>query len=318
MLSLVASTIQLFVSTTHTAFIAASFLGQLIFTLLATLLTGIFTIINGVLTFLQILHEDNKFVFTEELPNLVENVSKTLSDQFSYISTAISYITSNVYSSVSATTSEVVFTFTNLIKIVAETFHFLCRTLMFIGATIYYGLNFVTIQIPLLVNDVVRDFFLFLFHYLKETYMNLLNFTNYLTDVPLESFIGIICAIIIVRLYVHYRDIIHSEAIILYWFVVRKVWYLYYAIQNYFTDSEVRIISRMALNQEVAVDDEVINEEDPREALCVVCQERQKCVLTLPCRHICLCRNCCMRLYAYQRTCPICRTFIYHSVNVYL
>uniref|UniRef100_S4PRQ8 RING finger protein 26 n=1 Tax=Pararge aegeria TaxID=116150 RepID=S4PRQ8_9NEOP len=107
-----------------------------------------------------------------------------------------------------------------------------------------------------------------------------------------------------------------------YWILVRKFLYFYYAIYNYFTNSEVRLITQMVGEQQVNfrnVESHTANDNDDSvDALCVICQERQKCVLTLPCRHVCLCTECCMRLYGYQRTCPICRTFIYHSVTIYL
>lgn len=62
----------------------------------------------------------------------------------------------------------------------------------------------------------------------------------------------------------------------------------------------------------------LLSEETGVSPACVVCRERVKSVLTLPCRHVCLCRECCDTIFNYQRRCPICRTFIYHTVNIYM
>ncbi|XP_073822187.1 uncharacterized protein [Musca autumnalis] len=52
---------------------------------------------------------------------------------------------------------------------------------------------------------------------------------------------------------------------------------------------------------------------------CVVCRDRPKCVLLLPCKHLCLCDECAdYILFSGQRqTCPLCRTNIVHSMSVY-
>uniref|UniRef100_A0A1I8Q0P1 RING-type domain-containing protein n=1 Tax=Stomoxys calcitrans TaxID=35570 RepID=A0A1I8Q0P1_STOCA len=57
---------------------------------------------------------------------------------------------------------------------------------------------------------------------------------------------------------------------------------------------------------------------DPHQR-CVVCRDRQKCVVLLPCKHLCLCEECAdyMIFSAQRQTCPLCRTSIVHSMSVY-
>ncbi|XP_075150150.1 uncharacterized protein LOC142224260 [Haematobia irritans] len=52
---------------------------------------------------------------------------------------------------------------------------------------------------------------------------------------------------------------------------------------------------------------------------CVVCRDRQKCVVLLPCKHLCLCEECAdyMIFSAQSQKCPLCRTNIVHSMSVY-
>lgn len=49
--------------------------------------------------------------------------------------------------------------------------------------------------------------------------------------------------------------------------------------------------------------------------LCIVCQEKEKCVVLLPCRHMCLCEDCANHEALAQ--CPLCRKPIAHKIGVY-
>ncbi|KAI8125948.1 hypothetical protein FF38_08884 [Lucilia cuprina] len=53
---------------------------------------------------------------------------------------------------------------------------------------------------------------------------------------------------------------------------------------------------------------------------CVICRDRQKCVLLLPCKHLCLCEECADYMFfsSQRQNCPLCRTFIDHSMSVYI
>ena len=74
-----------------------------------------------------------------------------------------------------------------------------------------------------------------------------------------------------------------------------------------------------------SIDSEYIEKEIERERdkrKCVVCQDRMKTVLILPCRHMCLCVTCAEHIVqissAYRRLCPLCRIRIEKVMNVFV
>ena len=65
---------------------------------------------------------------------------------------------------------------------------------------------------------------------------------------------------------------------------------------------------------------EMERERDKRK--CVVCQDEIKCVLVMPCRHLCMCVVCADQIVRSRipgrRTCPLCRTRITKVMNIYV
>mmetsp|Transcript_38111 Transcript_38111/g.75975 ORF Transcript_38111/g.75975 Transcript_38111/m.75975 type:complete len:536 (-) Transcript_38111:159-1766(-) len=49
--------------------------------------------------------------------------------------------------------------------------------------------------------------------------------------------------------------------------------------------------------------------------MCVICQDSEKSVVLLPCRHMCVCASC--SEHAQLTTCPLCRVAIAHKINVF-
>jgi hypothetical protein len=59
-------------------------------------------------------------------------------------------------------------------------------------------------------------------------------------------------------------------------------------------------------------------EQEQESKLCVVCQDRNKCVIVLPCRHLCLCTECSVIIQTDHGTCPICRQNVRRTMKIYV
>lgn len=57
---------------------------------------------------------------------------------------------------------------------------------------------------------------------------------------------------------------------------------------------------------------------EPEERLCVVCQDSERCTIILPCRHVCLCYECCSTIKRTHGRCPICRHVVRRTMRVYI
>jgi hypothetical protein len=59
-------------------------------------------------------------------------------------------------------------------------------------------------------------------------------------------------------------------------------------------------------------------EQEQESKLCIVCQDRIKCVIIFPCRHLCLCTECCSIIQREHGSCPICRQDIRRTMKIYV
>lgn len=324
MISLVAKVINVFATSIQTILQLASFTGKLIVAAGSCVSSLIISTTKSIILFFQIVYEDNLPVFTEEIPASANGIVDTFVNQLKHVQDGVVDIYNEAFAKFCVLMTTTNWLLRAVVKVLVEVMTLLKSSVILVGDTVWFLVTFVPIHLP----PLLRAVFMYVGHIIGnvivDAYMALLKFTNYLTEVPLQSFMGITCAIIIVRLIVHFRETIIVQMTMLYWSLIRNVLYLYYMLINYFTNSEVGIITQMAGTQGLDSREGSFSSSPADDAassadsLCVICQERQKCVLTLPCRHVCLCTDCCRRLYGYQRTCPICRTFIYHTVTVYL
>jgi len=62
-------------------------------------------------------------------------------------------------------------------------------------------------------------------------------------------------------------------------------------------------------------------QREREDKLCVVCVDKIKCIMMLPCRHLCVCERCWRQLEAtneHNSTCPLCRNPVQQIIKAYL
>jgi len=59
-------------------------------------------------------------------------------------------------------------------------------------------------------------------------------------------------------------------------------------------------------------------EREREDKLCVICVDKEKCIMILPCRHLCICESCQVALRSHRNICPICRKVIKQMIKAYL
>ncbi len=79
--------------------------------------------------------------------------------------------------------------------------------------------------------------------------------------------------------------------------------------------SRISVSPRFLLKEQTLLEQQLQRERD--EKLCVVCRDRPRCVLLMPCRHFCLCDVCVDVLAQHSVVCPICRRHVLDHIRVY-
>lgn len=59
-------------------------------------------------------------------------------------------------------------------------------------------------------------------------------------------------------------------------------------------------------------------EREREEKLCCICQDHEKCIMMLPCRHLCICERCMEPLRARTHNCPMCRKPVKQMIKAYM
>ncbi|XP_023323373.1 uncharacterized protein LOC111697564 [Eurytemora carolleeae] len=59
-------------------------------------------------------------------------------------------------------------------------------------------------------------------------------------------------------------------------------------------------------------------EREREDKLCVICVDKEKCIMILPCRHLCICEGCQGPLRTHRNICPICRKPVKQLIKAYL
>lgn len=216
----------------------------------------------------------------------------------------------------------------------------LCKSLLVLFGS---GVWFAITLIPYSMANLIY----FCIDYIEECYNNLISYMlrlsfnikqafsrsyEFITDVPVESLLGIIVAASLIYIFTQFYIIIISfcyyQTRNTFVRIYRKLKRLSYQtrlrLRLYFQTPEIERtqaqplarISRRPQVRSALNKTETSKTDEGR--YCVICQERPKCVLVLPCRHVCMCDECSARLQLYSNICPICRNNIDETMRVFV
>lgn len=212
--------------------------------------------------------------------------------------------------------------FVNVFISVIEVFAFIKRVLILFGSGVWFLLTLIPLSLMTFFIYSTYCFGLLLeetTNLISTSYNNVVAFLfsiyDFVTDVPVESLIGLTVAICLIYIFVQF----HIE---LYRFFQHKLREFIELIRRNlltfrfsFPKNFIRRTSAQHTEEEEVRDpEETINEAK----FCVICQERAKNVLLLPCKHVCLCTHCEYRLKNYGYKCPVCRTHVRETMKVFI
>ena len=78
--------------------------------------------------------------------------------------------------------------------------------------------------------------------------------------------------------------------------------------------------NRKRRGSEDSVEDQLMREveREREDKLCCICTDREKCIMMLPCRHLCICERCMTLLKNHGNSCPMCRKPVKQMIKAYL
>lgn len=83
-------------------------------------------------------------------------------------------------------------------------------------------------------------------------------------------------------------------------------------------ESQSPIVRRMPTAPRVPHRTPIVNRKrNSNDQTCVICQDRTKCIVLFPCKHLCLCDECSTNWSRYQKVCPLCREYVRDKIKVY-
>lgn len=199
-----------------------------------------------------------------------------------------------------------------------ELFVFVKRLIVLFGLGVWFLITF----IPLTLLSFYKSTVYYLGQIdeeIKHTTLSVfLSVTNtitdickFITDVPVESVFGIFAGICILYMVFTFHMALQR-------FLCLKIMQFYELVRaNVHTVTRNRV-QRVVVesSSEAAVESD--DSDESLERYCVICQDRDKCILLLPCKHLCLCSECNSRLRNYNRQCPICRSRVQKTMKIFV
>ncbi|KAL1517045.1 hypothetical protein ABEB36_000861 [Hypothenemus hampei] len=282
---------------------------QGIITVLPYLYAVVSVLVNFLVVFIEalIIFLTDVAVFIEQLVKVVLSILEA----FNKIIYGINNPINTIISGLKLIPMSIIAGITNVLNLITGLLSFIRTFFILLGS----GVWFLVLSIPLVAYNVILTTATIIKtcyeDILNLLYMALMTAVHFVLDVPIESFFGLITFVLLYLIVKQTRLLITSRVNLL----KRKLrnWYRLFVQPRPQPRRERQpVASRQPIHRDKK--EGVFQEQDK---YCVICQERLKCVLLLPCKHICLCQECQEELRYYHEMCPICRTNIESTMRVY-
>lgn len=158
---------------------------------------------------------------------------------------------------------------------------------------------------------------------IKNALGSAFEFYNFITDVPWEAFIGLMIAICFLLIFLQFYNTLVGYARSKLSLIVNafKERYNSVKMQLYLIYLRARRTDSLKASFKLSQTKPTTsyNSTDWNDSrLCVICQDRDKCIVVLPCKHLCICDVCIDRQIMFNKSCPICRERIRRTMKIYV
>ncbi|KAK4877764.1 hypothetical protein RN001_010270 [Aquatica leii] len=187
--------------------------------------------------------------------------------------------------------------------------------LALLGSSIWFAITLLPVFIVYIstlstyyIGLVLHEGLSLLSHIIQQLKTIIINAYDFIFDFPIEALMGLIVGGSVIFAIFKMQVIIYQQVLLCYQFI-RSI------------SGKIRLLlSKPIRHMQENTDSNDSDESDEsfgKNNLCIICQDHDKCILMLPCRHLCVCNTCNIRLQQYDRTCPICRTVIQRTMKVF-
>lgn len=174
--------------------------------------------------------------------------------------------------------------------------------IILVGSGVWFAVTF----IPLTLTHMCVTIFYFITSLLREVidisitticglFWFVIDVCNFVLDVPVESIIGLIIGSCIAYVFIKCHVMLYGAM---------SIW-----------------VKKIAAKIKKKLTRPPVSSPPGKNGSCIICFERNRCVVTMPCRHLCMCDRCWERLEevrpANDLKCPVCRTKVRNTIQVY-
>ncbi|KAB0795950.1 hypothetical protein PPYR_10011 [Photinus pyralis] len=299
------------------------------------------TIVNGITIFLE---------YTGNITTGIQTITKILTEDFSIFWKDISHLTQYIFNVIGAI-FEFVFCIYDVIKTVISNtilgvvgiyngfFSVMAKLIrltatvcvttkewiLLIGSGIWFALTLIPLFVVYLctmttyyVGLLTSEIFNLTIHSIDSTKNVLHCGYDFITDVPIDSLAGLVFGFFIIVVFIKLQGIIYQKVQLLLQMIGRSFSRFQLPVRRaQYRNANPRPVPPPSDKSESSSSDDELDYQSNRN-LCLVCQDSSRCMLLLPCRHLCLCEQCVGRIRNYAYNCPLCRSAVEETMKVFV